>query len=189
MRNFEDQEIWDSVEKLYPPQGSTEPPESEIEGSSTHANVFNRRFQAVVNRTAWLKAQISKGVLSQLITIGDTAANKILYFNKAGRLVPAEFPPSFSVGDVKTTLLKIDSNPHLDGYGYYWYKADGSPLNSRTPAYEKLFKNLWANEGVTVTEGKGVNADSDWNAGKNLVIPQDITTAFTHLIFTGYRQQ
>lgn len=185
---LDDHESWDSVEKLYPPMGVPEPPESENTGSSTHANVFNRRLQALVNRTAWLKAQLSKGVLSQFISVATLASDKILYFTKSGRLVTADYPPSYSIGDVKVSLLKIETNPYIDDYGYVWYKVDGTPINNSTPAYAKLFKNLWLNPSVTLTEGKGENADSDWNLGKNLVIPEDYKTSVTHLIFTGYRQ-
>lgn len=176
---FDDTESWDSVENLYAPATApSEPVENETVGSSNHANVFNRRLEAIVNRTNWLKKYITSGILSQLIGLTGSV-NKRLIFDVNGNLVAADDPvitipenSSFSVGDTKQTILDIGSvNPYIDASGYYWYIPNGDTIGNSKVWSEKLYKALWSSPRYTVTGGKGSTSEADWAAGKTLVIP------------------
>jgi hypothetical protein len=164
-------EIWGSVEQLYAPINSVEPPESPIEGSTNHANVFNRRFQTIVNRTAWLKAQISKGVLSQLITLASTARDKFLFFDSNGNLQAVDRNSAYAVGDIKWTSLNVSSSTFTDEYGYIWFFPNGTNLSNSNIAFERLYKALWETNRYSIIGGRGSSAVNDWNAGKSLVFP------------------
>lgn len=162
---------WESVELVYAPPGAIEPNNTDTEavGSSNHANVFNRRLQSVVNRTAWLRNLLTVGRIKQLLDLSNTA-NKLLSFDSGGNLIATDF--SMSVGTVRLSVLQAANNPFQDTEGFWWFVPDGSALTPSVARYERLYKAVWSSmQPSQITGGKGLSADSDWNAGKNILYP------------------
>jgi hypothetical protein len=168
---FTETENWESVEKIYPPPGILEPTGTDLDttGSTTHGNVFNRRLQSFVNRTAWLRKQLTSGRLAQILAFPVTT-NKLIAFDSVGNIVTSD--PPLALGTVQYSVIEAASNPYQDEVGFWWFVPNGSTLVTTEPKYEKLYKAVWASMTTgQIAGGKGTTADSDWNAGKAISYP------------------
>lgn len=119
---------------------------------------------------AWDTAlqQIANLTLGANQYLGTNNANQITQFDlqrrQAGETILLPYDPALSSWSVSGAI-------YTDPDGWLWYLPNGTSLSNINIKYLNLFSVLWGTAAYTIAGGKGANALADWNASKQLIIP------------------
>lgn len=100
--------------------------------------------------------------------LGTNNANQIIQYDlqrrQVGETILLPYDPALSSWSVSGAI-------YTDPDGWLWYFPNGTALSNVNTKYLNLFTALWGTAAYTISGGKGANALADWNASKQLIIP------------------
>lgn len=100
--------------------------------------------------------------------LGTNNANQVIQYDlqrrQVGETILLPYDPALSSWSVSGAI-------YTDPDGWLWYFPNGTALSNANTKYLNLFTALWGTAAYTISGGKGANALADWNASKQLIIP------------------
>jgi hypothetical protein len=113
--------------------------------------------------------QLSELILGSNQFLGTNSNGQITQYNvqrrAAGMVMLLPYDPLTIAG------WTVNGAVYTDPDSWLWYLPGGVGLSNSNPKFLELFVALWGTAAYTITGGKGINALSDWNAGKTLIVP------------------